>query len=385
VKSLKVLHAYNQHRGGGGANNATQATIEASRKNGLNVQVFTRSSSELPHGIVGRVRAGMGMVFGGQSVKQFVALMENFRPDIVHVHELFPLVSPWILPQCTRRGIPVVMSCVDYRMTCPVFIHLYKGKICNRCVGGHEYWAILRNCRKSLPESAVMAAYSTLVRTFGLFSNHVSRFIAPSDFAREWLIQNARIPPRRITTIAPSVKIPERPADPAAGTYVAFAGRFAQEKGIQTFAEAARLSGLPFRMARHVNSLVTADLPREVEVVVTHNREELDAFYRGARVLVLPSIWFETFGLTGAEALSHAIPVVASHIGAISSLIEDGEDGLYFEPGNACDLTEKVKQIWNDPEACRRLGRAGRQKAISLWRAERHFERLKAVYDEVCA
>ena len=88
----------------------------------------------------------------GLSVREFCALLDSFQPDIVHAHELYPLVSPWILPECTRRGIPVVMSCVDFRLTCPLVTHARQGQVCTKCVGGREHHAVLNNCRGSLPE-----------------------------------------------------------------------------------------------------------------------------------------------------------------------------------------------------------------------------------------
>jgi glycosyltransferase involved in cell wall biosynthesis len=374
------LHAYNQHRGGGGANNATLATIEVSRAHGLELEVFTRRSGDLAPSLSGRLQAGLSAIYNRQGVREFVARLEAFRPDVVHAHELFPLVSPWILPQCTRRGIPVVMSLVDYRLTCPVVTHLRGGQICASCSGGREYRALLHNCRGSLPESATMALYSGLVRTLRLYSGHVSRFVTPSEFTRDWMVEQGALRAERTSVLAPLVEFPESAADPAAGSYVAYAGRFAKEKGLDTLLEAARRTGLPFRLARNEKSLVGIEVSRDVEVVVTRGRHDLAAFYRGARLIVVPSVWFETFGLVGAEAMSHGIPAVASRIGAVAGLVEDGVDGLLFEAGNAADLADKVAGLWNDAERLRRLGRAARDKVQRLWAPERHLEGLQEIY-----
>ena len=381
---MKVLHAYNQHRGGGGSDNSTRTTMEVLRRHGVDVQVFTRSSEALPRNLLGRFQAAANAVYAPGSVRAFAALLDSFQPDVVHAHEVFPLVSPWILPLCTRRGIPVAMTCVDYRMTCPIVTHLYNGEICTHCTGGREYWAVLKNCRQNIPESLIVAFNNTMVRKLRLFKRHVGRFIAPSEFTRSWLIEHAGIEPARITTISPVVELPDHASDPAQGSYVAYAGRFTPEKGIATLLEAARLAQLPFRLSHSLNGLVTVSVPPEV-VVVTHNKEDLSTFFRGARMFVLPSTWFEAFGLVAAEAMGHGLPVVASRLGAMSALVDDGVDGLLFEPGNPQDLCEKVKRLWNDPELCRRLGHAARQKAISLWSAEQHFQRLRAVYEDLCA
>jgi glycosyltransferase involved in cell wall biosynthesis len=380
---MKILYAYNQQRGGSGANNAAQAAIAALRRDGLEVEVFTRDSKELPLNMLGRVRAAANAFYAPAAVSMFARLLASFRPDLVHVHELFPLISPRILPLCTQSGVPVVMSCDDYHLTCPVRTHLYDRQICTRCTGGHEYWAVLKNCRRNLPESMTFALYNAMTRWRRLFGKHVDYFIAPSEFTRRWLIEHAGIDAAQISAIAPIVDIPESAADPASGNYVGFAGRLVPEKGIDTLLEAARISRLPLRLSRHEKHFETVPIPSDVDVVVTRNRQDLEAFYRGARILVLPSIWWETFGLAGAEAMSHGVPVVVSRIGALSCLVDDGVDGLYFEPDNALDLADKLAGLWDDMELCKRLGQAGRRKAIA-WSAERHVERLMAIYEDVC-
>jgi glycosyltransferase involved in cell wall biosynthesis len=380
---MKVLHAYNQHRGGGGSDNSTRTTIDVLRMHGVDVQVFTRSSEDLPRGLPGRFQAAANAIYAGGSVRKFAGMLDSFQPDVVHVHEVFPLVSPWILPLCTRRGIPVAMTCVDYRMTCPIVTHLHDGKICTLCAGGHEYWAILKNCRRSLPESLVVALYNAMVRKLALFSRHVGQFIAPSDFTRSWLIEHAGIPADKIITVSPIVQLPTSGVDPAFGQYVAYAGRFTPEKGMDTLLAAIRLSELPFRLSHSHRSMVTVPVPSEVEVFITRDKDDLNAFFRGARMFVFPSIWFEAFGLVAAEAMAHGVPVLASRLGAMQALIQDGVDGLLFDPGDARDLSEKVRRLWDDPELCRRLGRAARQKALSQWSAEQHAQRLKNVYENL--
>jgi glycosyltransferase involved in cell wall biosynthesis len=382
---VRVLHAYNESRFAGGANNAPKATIAVSREHGLEVEVFMRSSRDLPPGFRGRFEAGAAAIRPPRAVEEFEALMEAFEPDVVHVHEVFPLVSPWILPRCTRRKIPVVMTTVDYRLTCPVATHLREGRNCDKCVGGREHWAVLHNCRESMVESMTVAVYNTIVRRTRLFSDHVSHYIAPSEFTRRWMIEKAGISPGRITTVSPVVEIPAHAAaDPGAGGYVACASRISPEKGIDTLVEAARITGLPFSLSRNEGSLVKAHVPPHIPVVVTHDRAGLDAYYRAARMLVFPSTYFETFGLVGAEAMSHGIPVIASRRGALPELIDDGVNGFLFEPGDARDLARKVTLLWQDPALCRRFGQAARAKAASQWNPLRHYERTKAIYDQLC-
>lgn len=380
---MKILYVYNQHRGGGGANAAFEATIALSRNHGLDVDVFTRSSNRLRSGLIGRAIEGVNAFYQRESLHEFQAALDSFKPDVVHVADLFPMISPWILPLCTKQRIPVVMAFCDYRLTCPITTHYRNGAVCTRCITGKEYLPLVLNCRCNVAESAVMALYRLMVRKFRIFTGHVTHFVTPSDFSRQWLIDNAGIHPDRVTTIALSVELAESAADPAAGNYVGFAGRFVPEKGIDTLLQAARMAKVPVRLSRNDRMLVKFDVPAEAEVVVTRNRAELDAFYRGARIMAVPSMWFETFGLVAAEAMSHGIPVIASRLGALGDMFEDGVAGMYFAAGNARDLAGKINLLWNDTELCRRLGTAGRERIGQLCDPRQHFNRHLAVYEKV--
>ena len=381
---MRILHAYNQHRGGGGADNAARATIDIARAHGHEVEVFTRNSEDLPTTLRGRWLAGASAIYAPESVRLFDALLADFNPDLVHIHEVFPLVSPWILPRCSERRVPVVMTIVDYRLTCPVGTHLRDGAPCHKCTRGREHWVVLKNCRQNLAESVMVGLYNTIVRRFSLFHTHVTRFIAPSEFTLRWMVENAGVDPARITSISPLVEIPDHGVDPAFGQYVGYAGRFSPEKGIDTLVEAGRMCGIPVRLSRNKHGLLKVAVPADVEVVVTSGRDDLADFYRGARMLVVPSVGLETFGLVGAEAMSHGVPVIAARNGALGELIEDGVNGLLFEPGNARDLAEKIIRIWGDAELCRNLGSAGRAKAVGRWGPSSHLAGLMSVYDEVC-
>ena len=377
---MRLLYAYNPSRMGGGSNNGTRATIELARRNGCETEVFTRDSKDLPAGWTRRLRAGASAIYPRQTVRDFARTLDRFRPDVVHVYELFPLVSPWILPECSRRGIPVVMNCDDYRLTCPVMTHLRAGQLCTECSDGREYRCILRNCRQNLAESVTYASYSMTVRKLRLFAEHVSRFVVLSEFTRAWFIEHAGISADRITVVPPIIAMPDSAADPAEGTYAAFAGRFVPEKGIDILLQAARLSGVPVRLCRDKSFFPTITLPADVPVTIAHDRSQLDLFYRGARMFILPSTWFETFGIVGAESMAHGIPVIASRLGAMTSLVRHEIDGLLVEPGNVEVLANQMRRLWDDPALCRELGTAAHLRAAQNWDAAAHWKQLTAVY-----
>jgi glycosyltransferase involved in cell wall biosynthesis len=380
---MRVLHAYNAHRGLGGATLAAQATIRILRERGVQVEEFTRDSRSLPSGIAGKVTAFAAGLYAAGAVREFEAVLRQRRPDIVHVHELYPLISPWILPASARAGVPVVMTCNDFRLSCPIATHYSRGSECYRCLGGREYWCAVRNCRSSVPESIAFALRNASARLFGLYERHVWRFVSISEFHREYLVGRVGIAADRIALNYPPITLPAEPvADPSQGAYVGFAGRFAPEKGVEVMIEACRRLGVPMRFAGDASHHPAVRPGDQASFVMTQSREELAEFYRGARVIVSPSIWTETFGVVPAEAMSHGIPVVASSLGALKDTVPDGEAGLHARPGDAADFAEKIGRIWNDADLARRLGRGARRHAASQFSEQAHFDRILRVYGQ---
>lgn len=383
---MRVLHAYNIQRGLGGSGNAAAATIRILRDRGIEVGEFVRDSRDLPSNLAGKLKAFGSGLYAAEAVTKFADLLRRDRPDLIHVHELYPLISPWILPCCERAGIPVVMSSVDFRLSCPIATHYTRGEACDRCIGGREYMCVVRNCRANVAESVAYALRNASARRFGLFDRVVDRFIAVSEYLRDFLVAKQGIAPARVAVNYCAIAIPpQEVADPTQGAYVGFAGRFAPEKGVEVMVEACRLAGLPMRFAGDAAAHPAVRPEDDASFFMTRSPVELADFYRGARVIVVPSIWTETFGIVAAEAMSHGIPVVASRLGALQGTVRDGETGLLAEPGNVADFAAKIGRLWSDRELARRLGRNARMRVQTDFSHQAHFDRLVRIYSEVIA
>jgi glycosyltransferase involved in cell wall biosynthesis len=378
---MKVLHVYNRHRGGGGADNAWDQTISYAKSQGLDIQVFERDSKALGENFAGKAKAFAAGIYAQTTIKEFSTLLAEFEPDVVHAHELMPLVTPWILPQCSKAGVPVVYTYYDYRLTCPVFTHYHQGQICHRCEGGREYQAILHNCRGNLAESTAYATWNTVARWFDLHKAYVGQFVVLSEFGRGWL-QGQGIANSRINVIPCAVPLQSKPVDPAQGQYIAYAGRFVPEKGVEVLVAAARKAQLPVKLAGNFASHPAIKPGDCIECVSINNKAALADFYRHARMLVVPSTWYETFGIVAAEAMSHGVPVVASRIGALQYTVQDGESGLLFEMGNVDDLADKMALLWHDDELVRRLGQQAFLQANSQFNLDVCFKQHLAVYEK---
>lgn len=327
-------------------------------------------------------------VYSWQAKRETADIIENYRPDVVHANNLYPLFSPSVLVACRERGIPVVMTLHNYGLTCPAWYHLAKGRVCERCLGGREYWCVLQNCKGNVFESVGYALRNAVARSLGLFQDNVTLFVALTHFAKHRMV-NAGFEESQVAVMPFFVALPDSAADPARGEYIAYAGRLSPEKGIDTLLTAARNTGLPVRIAGDgpAGPRMVRQAPSNVEFVGTLDRTAIGTFYRNARFTVVPSTWFECFPLAIAEPMSHGVPVIASRIGGLPEIVEDGVTGLLFEPGNAEDLAVKMRMLWENPQLCLQMGVAGRQKAMREYSPDIYYERLLAVYTratEIC-
>jgi len=351
-------------------------------QNGHESRLVMKSSRVLENSILRRMNAFWGGVYNIRAYREVRRLLKEDRPDIVHVHSVYPMFSPSVLVACRREGVPVVMTVHSHNLTCPTWYHLYKGRICEDCVGGHEYRCVLKNCRNNIFESFAYALRSSVARRFRLFHDNVSVLIVMTPFAKGRLLQ-AGFREDQIAVVPNPTSVRDTTAGRSAGEYVAFAGRVSPEKGVDIFlAAAAQMPDVPFKVAGDgpVLSEMMARAPQNVEFLGQLGFDELLTFYRRSRVLVVPSVWFEPFAMVVVDAMALGVPVIASRIGGLPYGVADGVTGLLFEPGNPRDLVQQVRRLWDDPQLCNRMGSAGRQKVMREYTEDAYFHNLMAVY-----
>jgi glycosyltransferase involved in cell wall biosynthesis len=381
---VKTIQITNLHRFRGGTDVLAEENAGLLTRRGHNSVFLTRDSRQLGRGIAGKARA-FGSGIYSASGRQIVAkALRQHRPDLVHIHEVYPFFSPWILRDCRHAGVPVVMTCHDYRLTCPIAVHMREGMMCELCLGGKEHRCFLKNCRNSRLESLAYALRSVVARKWRLFLDNVTVYTTPSEFVKRRLV-NAGFPRERIVTMPPYMApVPDSTGDVSSNEYVAYVGRITPEKGIETLLASARITELRVRIVGDYSQMPHAVMtaPPNVEFLGTLGHNELGQVYKHARFLVLPSIWIEAFGRVAPEAMGYGLPVVASNVGGIPEVVEDGVTGLLFEPGNPDDLARKMTQLWQDPGLCRQMGQAGRQKLIREYSEDAYYERLMAVYED---
>jgi glycosyltransferase involved in cell wall biosynthesis len=381
---VKVCLVHNAYGALSGEEVVVDATAAVLREHGHVVVTFFRSSAEIPRMRLGKARALFSGIYSFASRRRMRELLRRERPDVVHVHNVFPLISPSVLPVCRQAGAAVVMTTHNYRLACPTGLHVSGGSVCQRCRTGGELWCAARNCAGSLPKSVGYAVRNYVARKRRFFLDNVDVFATLTAFQRDRLIADG-VAPERIAVV-PNMAGADGAAagEPRRGDYVAFVGRLSPEKGVDCLLAAARKSGhIPFRLAGGYQAMpdLPARTPANVELAGHLDRPALADFYASARMIVLPSVWYEGFPMTIVEAMLHGKAVVCSRIGGLGEIVDHGRTGLVFAPGDADELAAKIRLLWADEALCRRMGQGGREKAAREYSVERYYERLMAAYE----
>jgi glycosyltransferase involved in cell wall biosynthesis len=381
---MKIVQLYNQQRSLFGGEETVVATIRrVLERNGHQAMTLMRSSRGAERSFVSKASIALSGIYNPFAYREMERFLETERPDIVHVHSVYPNYSPSVLAACRAHRVPVLFHVHCHILTCPNWYHLRDGKTCERCFGGHEQWCLLTNCRGSLAESAAYSLRSVVARKLGLFRHNVTLFLAVSQFLRDRLIL-AGYPPAQVEVLRNAVTADAGNAHaPAGAGYIGFAGRLSHEKGVDTLLAAARVCALPVKIAgdgpemERLRSLA----PPNVEFLGRLDREQMSSFYRGSRLIVSPSRSFEGFPLATAEAMMMGKPVIANCIGALPELIEDGVRGLLVPTDDHTALAGRMNLLWNNERLRQQLGSAAKAWAEKHCNEEVFYATLLAAYE----
>lgn len=380
---MNVLQLYSRKRGvSGGEESVIELLGSILEEHGHQTSSLSRSSCEIEGSLVRKISAALSGVFNPFAYRSMLHRLRVERPDIVHVHNVYPWFSPSVLIACRHERIPVILHIHSHILTCPTWYHFREGRVCEECIGGYEYRCVLKDCRDDIFESTAYALRSAVARRFRLFHDNVNVLIALTPFTK-WRLLQAGFREDQIVVLPNPTSVRETDEGKPSGKYVAFAGRVSPEKGVDTFlAAAARMPDVPFKVAGDgpLLSGMIAKAPGNVEFLGKLGFDELQAFYRGARVLVVPSLGFELFGMVAVDAMALGVPVIASRTGGLPYVVEDGITGLLFEPGDPQALLNKIRRMWGDAEICRRMGEAGRQKVIRKYSQDVFYRNLMVAY-----
>jgi glycosyltransferase involved in cell wall biosynthesis len=387
---MRILVVHNGYQKHGGEDVVVEAEERLLRARGHCVVRYRRHNDEFrARGPLGIMAAGIEAVWSAAAARELAALLAKEKPDVVHFHNIFPLISPAAYYACAEAGVPVVQTLHNYRLLCPGAYFLRDGRVCEECLGRSVPWpGVAHGCyRESRAATAVVATMIAVHRGMNTWREKVGVYIALSEFARQKFIEGG-LPGERIV-VKPNFVDPDPGLKCGAGEYALYVGRLSAEKGLRVLLEAwGRLRGrIPLRIAgdgplkEEVAEKIKTKRLSRVELLGQLPPSEIVPLMQGARFLVLPSVCYENFPLAVAEAFACGLPLIASRLGSMAEIITDGETGMHVTPGNSAELAAKADWAWWNPGRLQELGKAGRQEYVSKYRPEQNYKRLMEIFE----
>lgn len=375
-----IVHNAYQHRGG--EDTVVESEVDLLRSHGHEVETWFRSNDDVAG--MSAPSLARNTLWSGRTQHEMTTRVRRFKPDLVHAHNTFPLISPSLYWAAAHVGVPVVQTLHNFRLMCLNALFLREGKVCEDCMGRLPWHGVARACyRGSHMASSALAGMLVLHRGLGTYRNKVACYIALNEFCRSKFIEGG-LPAERIV-VKPNFVDFDAPV-PAHRQDLLFVGRLSTEKGVATLATAmAQVSDVQLRV---IGDGPEAGLLKGVTGISILGSQPSDVVRQelgSATALVVPSIWYENFPRTIVEAFASGTPVIASRIGALAEIVRDGETGLFFDPGSALDLAGKMAWASTHPEEMALMGRKARMQYEDEFSAEVNYRRLMEIYDGVLA
>lgn len=390
---MKILAIHNYHRRGSasGDDQVFKAETRLLEEHGHEVVRYTVSNDQFDvKGPIGKIIATLGMLWSFRNYRAVRDLIKTERPNLVHVHTFFPLLSPSILYAAKRCGVKVVATLHDTRFVCPVATSLRDGQICNACGDGHYLRMAKFACFKgSRLQSLFVAGIFKWHRHRRSFYEQIDQYICLNDnqirllenigFDSSKIVKKYNFVPDEQASITADVpaSLPKR--------YIVFYGRIGAEKGIRVLQRIwNEIDDIPL-VVMGTGPLEDsfrqwAESHRNVLFLGYTQHERCMAIVKGAEFVMFPSIWYEGCSMVEIETESMGKPLIATNLGFSAEAIQDGVNGYKVKLNDIDGFVRKVRELWNDHDKCARMGVQARLDYERKYRAEDNYQQLMKIY-----
>lgn len=394
IDKVLFVHNYYGSASPSGENQVFEAEARLVAAQGVHVERFVKNSDSIRKvGAVGALIGALSTPWNPFSAAEIRKKALQFRPDVVHVHNTFPLISPSVFR--ALRGICArVLTLHNYRLFCPAAIPMRNGEVCIECIEKRSSLPGLRyGCyRDSKLATLPLVANIELSRGLKLWQNDVDAYVVLSDFQRD-LVVSAGLPAEKVY-VKPNF-YPGRPLVvpwEKRQNYAIFVGRLTPEKGVDILLDSWRRLvgrlGVELRvigsgpLLEHLKHKA-AGLP--VTFMGQLPSEDAQRQIAGARLLILPSICYEGFPMVVREAYAFGTPVAASDLGPLSSIVKDNVSGVLFRAGDSSEMCKKILEVFQSDEKLAGLGSGAREEFEKFYTEEGNWKLLNSIYEASCA
>lgn len=388
---MKILLIHNKYKEAGGEDVVCQEEAELLLSNRHVVEVLLFDNAGIKT-FVDKLRCGLSVIYNYYSARQLQLKIEEFQPDVIHVHNFMPVASPSIFLIARRYRIPVVVTLHNYRLICPGATLFHKGRIFENSI--HSVFpvrAVLNGAyRNSIWQTAALATMTAIHSLIGTWKNKVDVYITLTSFARKKFMNAAIGIPKSKFVVKPNFIKDIGKGDPRQRKdYYLFVGRLTEEKGIRTLLKATRLFNFKLVI------IGSGPLSEEVVQCARENpritflgfqqKSVVINYMKSCRALLFPSEWYEGFPITLLEAFATGTVVVASKLGAMAEIVTNGVNGLHFEAGNEKELVARITELNADPQLVRRLSTSARSTYLEHYTPENNYPLMMSIYRKAIA
>jgi glycosyltransferase involved in cell wall biosynthesis len=382
---MKVLMVHNryQQRGGEDAVVDAEACLLASR--GVEVRRFDADNDAI-QGLKAKIQVSTMQFAGSVQIQKHIAdTLNQFCPDVVHVHNWFPTVSASIFRQCAAASIPVVHTIHNYRLLCVGATLFRDGHVCEDCIGSTlRTPGIMHKCYRGSALGSAAATLGMLAHwTVGTWHESVDRFIALTEFSRRKLIEGG-LPEEKIV-VKPNFVEPKPEPGAGDGNYFLYAGRLTEEKGLRTLLECWK-SGPELAPLWIVGDGPLRNEVQNAAAIIGNvhwlgmkTSEEVVFLMKNAKATLCPSLWYEGMPRVVIESFAAGTPVVASNIGGYPEMVVDGESGALFASGDAGALLNCIREL-EKGAVFARMRQFARRRFLAEYTGEKNFSVLLNIY-----
>ncbi|MET4659555.1 glycosyltransferase [Streptomyces fungicidicus] len=369
---MDVLVVHNRYASAqpSGENKVVDQEVALLRSAGHRVEVFERRSDDIAaRSLPSKAALPLLVPWNPAVRRELAARLRAGRPDVVHIHNVFPLLSPAVLAACADAGVPAVATLHNYTQICPPGTLQRDGRPCTECVGAAPLPAVRHGCYRGSRLATVPLAVSLSANRRRWWTG-VERFLCISAAQRDVLVR-AGMPAERLAVKHNFVPEPGVRRT-GSGEHLLYLGRLAEAKGVRLLMAAwdelaaAGGVGVPLVIAGTgpLEDEVTAWAAgrNDVRYAGLYDTDRCRRAIARAVAVVAPSTWLEAFGLVAVEAMAAGVPVVAAGHGAFTELVEDGGTGLLHRPGDAASLASRIRRITSEGDRNREMGRAARRR-----------------------
>jgi glycosyltransferase involved in cell wall biosynthesis len=343
----------------------------------------------MPGGAVDKARSAARMIWSTSSRRGMAAVVEQFKPDVVHCHNIYHQLSPSVLSPVRAADVPCVMTLHDYKLACPSYQLLDHGHLCDACVTGGPWRAAHHACKDgSRAASTLLAVESTLHRSTRAYGA-VDIFVCPSRFLAQ-VMRRAGVYADRVRVVNHFADVDGTPVKDRPGGNLLFAGRLSHEKGLDVLIRALALTRRatildvagdgPARGRLEEQARTT--VPGRVRFHGRLDKPALQQLMQSSIACVVPSRWHENQPMAVLESFGSGVPVVASDLGGLPELVRDGVEGWLVPAEDPIALAAALDRVSADPARAQSMGSAARRRVLQDFSSARHLDAVATVYAE---